>query len=908
MVLWELLLLLMKIPQTRFWDDTASCVIHDPIGTSHKYYKIGELMIGEIASQMMIFLDEYSFFEYPIPDSDNPSVVTKNYQYVLALAFAVSEINNNLQILPNVSLGFHISESYFNPRRLYQITMHFLSTQYRFIPNYKCDIQNDLIAVIGGLGSEISHHLPNILDIYKMPQFSYGNFAPMQRDQTHSWYLYQMVPNEIHQYKGIIQLLLHFSWMWVGLMTMADGDGELFLQNLLPMLSQSGICSAFTEKIPLVFFFEDFLNLQASWNKIFVNVMESKANGIVVHGETKTMICLRELLHEGQAEYKKTFGKVWIMASQMDFAALAFQKAWDIDTFHGALAFAAHSHEVPEFHLFLQNLRPHMTKGDDFIQTFWEQAFSCSFPNSNFNRDDVETCTGEERLESLSGPFFEMSMTGHSYSIYNAVYALANSLHAMYSSRSRSRIMVTRERLKYTKMEPWNVIGLENSYLHPFLRRFSFNNGAGETVHLNENGESAMGFDITNVITFPNNSFHRVKVGRMNPWALSGEDFSIDDNAITWPRSFNQIHFGPEKKSIQQIPTGICFCSGMVIPLSLCNDKCRPGYHKRRKEGKPFCCYDCVPCPQGKISHQKDLDSCTTCQEDHYPNGEQNQCIPKEVIFLSYEEPLGMGFAISALLFFFITALVLATFVKHHNTPIVKANNRNLTYTLLISLLLCFLCVLLFIGQPEKVKCLLRQVAFGMVFSVAVSCVLAKTITAVLAFMATSPGSNMRKWVGKRVASSIVLSCSLIQVVICTVWLVSSPPFPDVDMKSVAGEIVLECNEGSVAMFYCVLSYMGFLAFVSSSVAFQARKLPGTFNEAKSITFSMLVFCTVWLSFVPNYLSEKGKYMVAVEIFSILASSAGLLCCIFFPKSYIILMRPDLNKRDQLIKRKNLHI
>ncbi|XP_053117115.1 vomeronasal type-2 receptor 26-like [Hemicordylus capensis] len=339
-------------------------------------------------------------------------------------------------------------------------------------------------------------------------------------------------------------------------------------------------------------------------------------------------------------------------------------------------------------------------------------------------------------------------------------------------------------------------------------------------------------------------------------------------------------------------------------PLSVCSDSCQAGYQKIKRDGEKFCCFDCVPCPEGMVSNQKDADDCFHCPEDQYPSKNKDQCIPKVITFLSYQEPLGITLASTAASFSLITILVLGIFIKHNDTPIIKANNREFSYILLISLLLGFLLSFLYLGQPTRMACYLQQNAVGMILTLAISCVLAKTLTVLVAFMATKPGSSMKKCLGKRLTTSVVLSSCLIRAVMSVVWLGIYPPFPYLDMQSMTGEIVAKCNKGPIVVLCFHLSHMGFLFIITCTVAFLARNLPDAFTESRFINLSLCMLFSVWLWFVPTLMSTQWKFVVVVENLFILASSAALLGCIFSPKCYIIVLRPKLNSRDQLRRRK----
>ncbi|OCT79173.1 hypothetical protein XELAEV_180302732mg, partial [Xenopus laevis] len=295
--------------------------------------------------------------------------------------------------------------------------------------------------------------------------------------------------------------------------------------------------------------------------------------------------------------------------------------------------------------------------------------------------------------------------------------------------------------------------------------------------------------------------------------------------------------------------------------------------------------------------------NCMKCSKYEKSNSGRNSCIPRNINYLSYEDQLGSTLSFISIILSIMCAVILGIFRKYCETPIVRANNQYLSCLLLISLMLCFLSSLLFIGRPTQICCILQQVIFGIVFTISLSSLLAKTLTVIIAFNATKPGSKLKKYVGTQLSIILIIVCSLGETVISAVWLASNPPFAEADTLSDPDYIFLFCNEGSVILFFCIIGYMGTVALLSFIAAFLAKDFPDRFNEAKNITFSMLVFCSVWVTFVPAYLSSKGSRMVAVEIFAILSSSAGLLGCIFIPKCYIIFLKPELNTKDPIVRK-----
>ncbi|XP_063794542.1 extracellular calcium-sensing receptor-like [Pseudophryne corroboree] len=847
------------------------------------------------------------------------------YKSALALLFAVQEINEDPYLLPNITLGFQMYDSCYSEPPALQATFQ-LTSGGNYAPNYNCAARPLPPAVIGDISTS-SLAIGRVLGLWRLPQISYIASVPALSNKLDFPSFLRTSVSVANQPQAVIEMCLKFGWTWIGIFISSI---DYYLQagtTLKREATRNGICIAFFETV-------DYVLSIAVLPTIIETVRRSKATVVILycsHAEA-SMIFIGVLQH-------KLFGKVWI-GTEAWFTTPIFKQKQYWDLLNGTIGIARSRNTLPHFSSFLQSVHPSTYSRMLSIQQFWEILFNCRWAVGETNSSvssavgpGSRVCTGLEKLVTDDITEYNDPTSQAVYSAHNALYAIAHALHNLLICEPDEGPFAGKSCADKHDIKPWQVnvatvFPCPTSYqhitsaTHPrhglqhwmsmetcfhgnihdgfpgrllyecppavirvllllcmckveqllyHLRRVHFVNTAGEEVSFDANGDINGYFDILNW-QLEDNIGKYVKVGTVSP----SQGFSSNNSAIYWAG-------GPGK-----------------VPKSVCSSDCPPGYRKTPRRGQPVCCFDCLLCPEGMISNQTNSMSCFICPEDQWSNNERTKCVPKVIEFLSYEEPLGLVMASFSVIFSLATMMVLCVFLRFRDTVVVKANNRNLSYLLLLSLTFCFLCSLAFIGRPSRLTCTIRQALFGVIFSLCISCILAKTIIVVIAFNATRPGSNLRAWVGFQTALLVVFTSNCVQVIIILVWLVRFPPFLEPNYHVLTGVILMECNEGSVIMFYCTIGYLGFLASISFVVAFLARNLPDSFNEAKYITFSMLTFLSVWASFIPTYLSTKGKYVVASEIFAILLSSFGLLCFIFGPKCNVILLKPSMNTREYL--------
>eukprot|EP00079_Xenopus_tropicalis_P034433 XP_017948204.1 PREDICTED: extracellular calcium-sensing receptor-like [Xenopus tropicalis] len=834
-----------------------------------------------------VFID-LNFTSQP-PEVQCQMFIIEYFQNMQALIFAVEEINSDPGLLPNITLGYQVFDTCFTLREAAKGTLLMLSGGKDMTPNYHCHKGAPLAGIVGDSWTTASIIMAQILGLYKYPQISYFATSPILSDRDTFPSFFRTIPSDEYQMRGLAQLVLYFGWTWVGLLADDDDYGQYGLQVVKQEIINGGACVAFSEYI---------LTGQADRDAPhLVQILRESTARVVVVISSNFVIVVEELLKQNVT------GNTWIASEAWATSDLLSKQQYQ-GILLGTIGLAIHNGPMPMFTKYLSNLHPSKLN-NQFILDFWEQAFSCKWLGDKnvvgVDNDPIKACTGNESLEGqLSEDYHRVSLN-----VYTAVYAIVWALQNMLNCKPGTGPFLGASCANISSFQAWQL-------LH-YIQNVSFKTKDGSRVFFDAKGNPPAIYDIVNWRLGAKGTAEQVTVGSYDLSAPDGKTLNVDRTKIIWinGNAQNDSNVFKNDSNVFKNDSNVFKNDCNVFKNDSKVFKNDSKVFKKNHSQHDLCTElnpelmahsrfeDQITCKQGEEPGY--TVECHPCSWDTWPNLQQDRCLPRPTEFLSYGDPLGFSLACTAIFSSLIPLVILRVFVCYKETPIVRANNYSLSCLLLLSLFLCFLCSLGFIGYPQPEKCLLHQVAFGMVFALCISCVLAKTITVVIAFNATKPGSRLRQWTGVKVSYSVILTCVSIQLFVCAIWLVILPPFLELDVDTKPGVMIVNCNEGSPTAFWCMLGYLGLLASISFIVAFLARRLPDSFNEAKLITFSMLAFLSVWVSFIPAYLSARGMYTVAMEVFAILSSSWAVVGCIFVPKCFIILLRPNMNSREHLM-------
>ncbi|XP_066540790.1 extracellular calcium-sensing receptor-like [Hoplias malabaricus] len=805
----------------------------------------GDFVIGGIFSfHDYMNSEQNTYTRIPLPPQCSGSMDFRELHFARAMEFTIKEINNSTDLLPGITLGYQIYDSCAAVPMAVKVAFQFANGMERFFNDRTLCPEfppASVTALIGDSNSTPALHMARLLGLFGIPQVSHFATCACLSDKHQFPSFLRTVPSDHHQAAALAKMVKYFGWTWIGAVRSDSDYGNNGMASFLKAAQEEGICVEYSE----AFYRTD---PRSKIERVANVIRRSTARVIVAFMASGEMeVLLEELVKNPPRPLQWIGSETRIIKT--DF--LRFNMC------AGAIGFGVPISVIPGLREFLLDLSPAQALKSPLLTEFWESSFSCSLRGSS---EIFRECDGREDIRALQNPYTDTSHLRITNMVYKATYAIAHAIHGVICNDTQCD--------KSIQFAPWQILDQ--------LKRVTFTTNNGYRVTFDSNGDPEAVYELINWQFQKDGALDFVTVGLYDSSKPKGQELGIS-RTISW--------VGEQAE----------------VPVSVCSEICPPGTRKAVQKGRPVCCYDCIPCAEGEISNRTDSLNCMQCPPEFWPNAKRDSCLPKPVEFLSWDDGLSIILTAFSVAGSFIALCVAAVFYRYRTSPLVRANNSELSFLLLFSLTLCFLCSLTFIGRPSEWSCMLRHTAFGITFVLCISCVLGKTIVVLMAFRATLPGSNVMKWFGPPQQRLSVLAFTLIQVIICVLWLTTSPPFPFKNLKHYKERIILECGLGSAIGFWAVLGYIGFLAFFCFALAFLARKLPDTFNEAMFITFSMLIFCAVWVTFIPAYVSSPGKFTVAVEIFAILASSFGLIICIFAPKCFIIMFRPELNTKKYLM-------
>ncbi|XP_044066449.1 taste receptor type 1 member 1-like [Siniperca chuatsi] len=439
-----------------------------------------------------------------------------------------------------------------------------------------------------------------------------------------------------------------------------------------------------------------------------------------------------------------------------------------------------------------------------------------------------------------------------SFPVYSAVYAIAHALH------------------NALQCEAGRCNGNITVYPHMVLAELKKSNFKllNQSIEFDENGDPKYG---SYAIVYWNHSGDAEEVGFYN--FHSSFHFFVNNSKIQW------------------------YTKGEV-PTSLCSPGCPVGYAKKY-DGIHKCCFTCEICPNGThVNTTEDAYNCVSCKETEWSATGSTSCNLRVVEYIPFTDSGAILIMVGAGALVGLTLAMSALFAINYNTPVVRSAGGPMCFLILGCLSLCSLSVFFHFDKPTISFCILRILPFLLFYTVCLACFVVRSFQIVCIFKIAGKFPKLHSWWMKYHGQWLVITVAFVtQALLLLIGYSYTPPKPYNETFWYPDKIILSCDNnfkassGSVILLVSLCS----LCFIFS---YMGKDLPKNYNEAKAITFCLLLLILTWIIFATVHILYRGKYIQTLKALAVLSSLYSFLLWYFLPKCYIIIFHSYKNTQQ----------
>ncbi|XP_061136982.1 metabotropic glutamate receptor 5b isoform X2 [Syngnathus typhle] len=783
-------------------------------------------------------------------------------QRVEAMMHTLDRINADPLILPNITLGCEIRDSCWHSAVALEQSIEFIRDSLVSSDEaeewgggspwggggggaaMKCADpsatpmrgKKPIVGLIGPGSSSVAIQVQNLLQLFNIPQIAYSATSMDLSDKSLYKYFMRVVPSDAQQARAMVDIVKRYNWSYVSAINTEGNYGESGMEAFKDMAAKEGICIAHSGKIWSNAGEQSFDRLV---EKLKAHLPKARVVACFCEGMTVRNILMAMRRQGLVGEFLLIGSDGW--ADRYDVTDGYVKEA------AGGITIKLQSADVKWFDDYYLKLRPDNNLRNPWFIEFWQHRFHCRLKghpqeNNKYNR----TCS---KRESLRQQYAQDTKMGF---VINAIYSMAFGLHNM------QRTLCPGYQGLCDAMRP-----IDGATLLDFLMKTNFTGVSGEGILFDENGDSPGRYEIMNFKKMGKDYYDYINVGS---WDNRG--LKIDDDEI--------------------------WSSKDVVIKSVCSEPCDKGQIKVIRKGEVSCCWTCTPCKENEFVF--DEYTCRACELGSWPTHDLTGCDPIPVEYLRWGDPEPIAAMVFACLGLMATFFVTAVFIRFRDTPVVKSSSRELCYIILAGICLGYLCTFSLIAKPHVIHCYLQRLGIGLSPAMSYSALVTKTnrIARILAGSKKKICTKKPRFMSACAQLIIAFLLILLQLGIIVALFLMEPPQVIHDYPSIR-QVNLICNTTNLGVV-APLGYNGLLILSCTFYAFKTRNVPANFNEAKYIAFTMYTTCIIWLAFVPIYFGSN--YKIITMCFSVSLSATVALCCMFVPKVYIILAKPERNVRS----------